>query len=315
MDIFSALTRWGFLSTLGFLFTIIIFFQNCAPPVVNVRALGTAMQKQKVTAKAASLVQTPGAPTFEYIKSVNFENSAVGPYLYRDLQRDFDTVDPTRPEKFQWLSVVPESATFGGKSLRIRVPQGKVATESGGPLRMRIPAYDDMCVSLKLKVDPYFDDSHLGKLFGLCGGDCNSQGSLPNGYDGWSARLMWAHSEGPGSSLLNYIYHVGMSSPWGATFGWKKNRKPVLLNALKENWQIADVCVKLNDVDKFNGVVRGYYNDTLVSEVRGLELRKRGSIQVDQFMLSIFSGSLGTVPRRDSYVYIDEISFYRRFDW
>lgn len=118
-----------------------------------------------------------------------------------------------------------------------------------------------------------------GKLPGLCGGTCNSGGNIPNGFDGFSARLMW----GPDTNAHAYLYlptsiHYGTAVGSGA------------IRLTKGGWTKIVQEIVLNSVGQSNGEMRIWANDALVIDVRGLTFRHSNDVLIDGVFFEIFYG-------------------------
>ena len=95
--------------------------------------------------------------------------------------------------------------------LKVRIPKNHYSSLTGAQWKIPLQPSDEYYFSYRIRFDEAFDFVKGGKLPGLAGGTANSGGKVPDGYDGWSARLMfWENGK-----LSYYLYFPGQTSQWG----------------------------------------------------------------------------------------------------
>ncbi len=108
-----------------------------------------------------------------------------------------------------------QQVNFDGKTgLRISYPKGGVG--AGYTFAAKLPPRNAYYMEYDVRFGARFDFVLGGKLPGLCGGECNTGGQLPTGYDGWSTRYMWRKK---GAGVI-YAYHPDQPTRFGRTLGW-----------------------------------------------------------------------------------------------
>ena len=137
------------------------------------------------------------------------------------------------------------------------------------------------CASLEYSVyvPSGFDFVKGGKLPGLAGGTANTGGRIPNGFDGFSSRLLWkAHG-------LGAIYaYLPTSTTWGSAFGsgrWTYRHA---------QWTHLKQTVKLNDPQNSDGSISLEVNGNLIFQVKNLTFRKTSDLKIDSILVSSFFG-------------------------
>lgn len=174
----------------------------------------------------------------------------------------------------------------------------------GVNFRKKILSYsrDDVCISYSVYFDKDFEFVEGGKLPGLYGGQGNSGGVIPNGYDGFSVRLVWT-AEG-GAKIYAYL---PTSKVWGSgflipDFQFRRN-----------SWTDIEICINLNQPSKADGVISFRSQGSLYS-VAGLTFRHASSLGVDGVLFSVFHG--GNTPKfaplNDHWLGLRFFSIYER---
>ncbi|MEM8612463.1 MAG: polysaccharide lyase [Cyanobacteria bacterium P01_H01_bin.105] len=156
-----------------------------------------------------------------------------------------------------------------------------------------LPAQTQMSLTYYLRFAEGFDFVKGGKLPGLFGGVGASGGTIPNGTDGFSARLMWRHDgQGEVYAYLPTSETYGTSIERGA---WRF--QPGIWYKLKQE-------IKLNTPDQADGEIRLWVNDTLVIEQKELMFRTVDSLQIDGIFFSTFfgGGDVSWATPQDTYI-------------
>ncbi|MBV9463800.1 MAG: hypothetical protein JO317_06185 [Verrucomicrobiae bacterium] len=210
------------------------------------------------------------------------------------------------------MAIVNDPAGVRGKVLRVFYPKGTwspgVTEEAGLP-----PGGAGFCATLnlpprdhaRLRYDVYFPEDFdfvkAGKLPGLFGGAGNTGGHLPNGRDGFSARVVWR--EKGGGEIYAYLPE---SVKWGTDLGrgnWQFARG---------RWQTVEFEIQLNTPGRENGWVKAWHDGTLVLDQRNLRFRDIADLKIDGLMFSTFFGGADDsyATPKATYVYFDRFEFF-----
>eukprot|EP00124_Ichthyophonus_hoferi_P001028 Ihof_evm9s46 gene=Ihof_evmTU9s46 len=143
-------------------------------------------------------------------------------------------------------------------------------------------SFSTVYYSMKLKFGgklKNFEWALGGKLPGVCGGTCNSGGRLPNGFDGFSDRIMW-REEG---KLMSYVYHANMAGPWGDDMMWN-------VTAPQQTWMQVAQLVELNNPKYSNGKIKAWMDGKEVLSQNNVKWRSTRKLGIDKFHFSTFFG-------------------------
>ncbi len=173
--------------------------------------------------------------------------------------------------------------------------------------------YDELYFSYKIKFSDGFKSKDLqGKLPGLSGGTSNSGGYLPNGKDGWSARLMFH-----GTQVKFYMYYpevyklFGDSKPvknksyWG--MGPVFNPGYTLKTGV---WYTITIRVVMNTPGKSNGLVEGFIDGKLCASQKSIRFRNISSLKIDRIFFANFFGASGKPPSKTESICFDDFAVY-----
>ncbi|ESA33636.1 polysaccharide lyase [Leptolyngbya sp. Heron Island J] len=193
--------------------------------------------------------------------------------------------------------------------LRVHYPAGSaspsVARNTDSPLGgaqfygdLFIPAQDKMQLTYYVRFANGFDFVKGGKLPGLFGGTGASGGSIPNGTDGFSARLMWRQNgQGEVYAYMPTSENYGTSIGRG-TWTFQPN-----------TWYKVTQEIQLNTPNINDGQIRLWINDSLVLEKGDLLFRTVNSLQVDGIFFSTFFGGSDSSWATPQDTYIDFANF------
>ncbi len=236
---------------------------------------------------------------------LNFGTSPLGEYDAADIKRDWPGVRWSRPDGR--VNVIDEN---GNKFIRVNYPQGGVGPHEGGA-QWQVDFkdgfgtdYDELYVSYKVRFAKGFDPVKGGKLPGMLGGQGNTGGKRANGYDGWSARMMWRTE----AAAVFYVYHADMSGKYGDVYEWGEVETQ-LFPAGK--WVQVEHRIVMNSPGDKNGVLQGWYNGVLAFDKRDMRYRKVDSFAIDGFYFSTFFGgnSDDWAPTRNETIDFDDFIF------
>jgi hypothetical protein len=222
---------------------------------------------------------------------------ALGPCLESDITTAFGASSVTngvREGRVACVEVPP-----GTRAIRVRYPVGAVGPAAGGAQwSCQFGAcYDALTLSYELCFAPDFDFVLGGKLPGLAGGKANTGGDKPNGYDGFSARMMWR----AGGEVVQYLYHPDQPGVWGEDLPWNLGAAryfhPGRWHSLKHE-------IRLNRAGERNGSIRGFFDGELALARDGVRFRDTPELGLDQLYFSTFFGGNTPewAPTRDEHV-------------
>ena len=248
-------------------------------------------------------VLTPAYLYAEVLLHVDFDNHPVGPYTGAMARADFpyqgftwysNTLDSGRAE------IVP-GENGQGRALRLLYPAGQIGSASTAQIRAALKkAVDTAWVSYRVMFEDGFDFVRGGKLPGLCGGRCITGGNSADGYNGWSARVMW-RGEGVGEQYMYYGGHNGFHS---VLF----NKVPPVKRFVPGKWHRINTQIIMNTPGIPNGIVRTWIDGELSLERDDFLFRHIDTLKIDLFYISTFFGGSDPswAPSRDTYITYDD---------
>ncbi|MDR3013054.1 MAG: T9SS type A sorting domain-containing protein [Chitinispirillales bacterium] len=244
----------------------------------------------------------------EVLLQVNFEDHPLGQYTREMAQADFHYPGYT------WFSnslelgrgeIVPgENGT--GKALRLLYPAGQIGSASTVQIRAALKrGVDTAWASYRVMFGSEgvneFDFVRGGKLPGLCGGECITGGREADGYNGWSARVMWRR-EGLGEQYLYYTANQG--------FGEELlfDKVPPTKRFIPGQWHSITTQVIMNTPGAADGMVRTWVDGELSLEQTGMVFRHTDELNIDLFYISTFFGGSDPswAPPTDTYITFDD---------
>lgn len=226
------------------------------------------------------------------IFKLNFENNKIGAYTDDDLLNDVGNVNWKIVE--DKASIVEDS--LYGKVLKVKYPKGAVGPKKGGiQFDKPLPKSTEYYLDYYVKFDKNFDFSLGGKLPGLTsGGETYTGGVHPDNGEGWSARYMWREK----GAIILYFYHMDMKHKWGDII-------EMYTTFQKNKWYRITQYLKMNDTDKFNGVMQVWVNGKKVVNNTKVRYRLAPLGDIDSFYFSTFHGgnTADWAPKNDSYCF------------
>jgi len=180
-----------------------------------------------------------------------------------------------------------------GAYVRVVYPKGAFGNgETGVQWKAYLPrSYERLRVSYAVYFEPGFDFVRGGKLPGLVGGfvagsrdSVVSGGRKPNGYDGWSARLMWRK----GGRVVQYLYHPDQPGSYGEDLRWQRAAQD--LSFTPGRWHRVTTEITLNTPGRHDGILRSWLDGGLALAKNDLRFRETPSIGIDALYVSTFFG-------------------------
>lgn len=215
----------------------------------------------------------------------NFDDDPIGTYTQILLAVDWNGAAVENGIAEGRVSVIEGKDAFRGKSLRVFYPAGTFGPQNGGAQwRMTLPKkYEELYCSYAIRFGEGFNFVQGGKIPGLTGGDGNTGGKIPDGRDGWSARMMWR----AGGRAVQYVYHPDQMDMWGQDFNWliggERRFKPGI-------WHRVEHRIVMNTPGKRNGIIQAWFDGQLALNQRNLCFRDVPHLVIDAFYFSTFFG-------------------------
>jgi hypothetical protein len=190
----------------------------------------------------------------------------------------------------------------GNNYLKVLIPGNHFGPITGAQWEIPLAPQDEYFFSYSVKFDAGFDFVKGGKLPGLAGGRVKA-GRIPNGYDGWSARMMYWEN----GKLSFYLYFPNQSTRWGERL-YLKNQKNDTLQMDKGSWHRITQHVKLNTPGKNDGILQAWFDGKKAFYSDTILFRKGDEIKTDHISYSVFMGGddLSWAPANDQYIYFDD---------
>ncbi len=225
---------------------------------------------------------------------LDFEKNKTGSYTDANLIKDVDSV--------VWKIVEDKAAieedVVHGKVLKVKYPKDAVGPKEGGiQFDRRIPKSNEYYLDYYLKFAKGFDFRLGGKLPGLTsGGRTFTGGRHPKNGEGWSARYMWREK----GAMIVYFYHMDNKHEWGDIVEMDTIFKT-------GKWYRIVQHLKMNDTDKFNGIMEVWVDGKKVTNETNVRYRLAPLGDIDSFYFSTFHGgnTADWAPKHDSYIYYD----------
>ncbi|MGB3612608.1 MAG: polysaccharide lyase, partial [Elainellaceae cyanobacterium] len=227
-----------------------------------------------------------------------------------DFSKDWEARWDVR-QKGAWgddnFEVLP--STGDGNILRVHYPKGSaapsVSRKDGVPIGggqfyadLDLPPQNRLRLSYDLRFSDDFDFVKGGKLPGLFGGAGASGGNIPDGTNGFSARLMWRR-DGQGEV---YAY-LPTSDGYGTSIGrgaW---------TFMPGQWHTVEQEVVLNQPGQDDGQVRVWLDGNLMLKESGLIFRTTDKLKLDGLFFSTFFGGGDRSWSTPKDVHIDFANF------
>jgi hypothetical protein len=199
--------------------------------------------------------------------------------------------------------IVEGENAFEGRSLRAKYPEGTHSSENNAiQFRVKLPqSYDELFLSYRLRFEAGFDFVKGGKIPGLTGGKGNTGGDVPDGRDGWSARMMWRS----GGAAVQYVYYPDQPGGYGEDFEWSENGNKRFPPG---TWVQVEHRIVINTPGKRDGLIQAWWNGELALDIHELRFRDVDTFSIDSFYFSTFFGGSGSEwnAHKDEYVTFDD---------
>lgn len=209
--------------------------------------------------------------------------------------------------------IVGRGVLSGGKAALVTYPEGTYSSGGGVQYKLRfnhtipeIAVSDSMYIRYYVKFNAAIDFIRGGKLPGFIGGEANTGGTKPTGFDGFSARIMW-RADG---RIVQYLYHPDQPGKYGEDLPWDEGGEPRFFTPGR--WHCVETYLQMNTVvdgtGQFNGVVRSWLDGELALNRTDIRFRFTDALQIDGLYFSTFfgGGDASWAPVKDETTMFDE---------
>ncbi|HRO60163.1 MAG TPA: hypothetical protein PK177_13515 [Burkholderiaceae bacterium] len=156
-----------------------------------------------------------------------------------------------------------------------------------------------------------------GKLPGLAGTYNRGGwgGRTADGTNGWSARGQFFQipaSETAFESFRpigSYLYHADGKTKYGDPLGWNLGPTGMLE---KNRWYSIEQYVKLNSLDKADGVLRAWIDGKLVFEKTDVRYRSVPELKIESVWMNVYHGGIAKA-KSDLSLFIDNVVVARKY--
>ena len=233
----------------------------------------------------------------------DLDHRSAGPYDEAMMEADWN--DPTWSNGVRdgRVSIV-ETGMEGDRALAVLYPQGEYGTSRTGA-QWKVPlggSHERVSLSYRIRFTDGFDFVKGGKLPGLIGGTGNTGGSVPDGTDGWSARMMW-RTEG---AIVQYVYHPDQPGGYGEDLPWSIDDAPIRFEPGR--WYTLHHEITMNTPGEHDGIIRTWLDGVPALTVTDLRFRDVDELAIDTLYFSTFfgGGSASWATTRDEVVWFDD---------
>ncbi len=265
---------------LAFLGLSLVSFTGCNSP----EKVGNTTNRSPITLPEGKAMSQAQAANASVLWSGSFRGDEQGDWL-QNWQ-----VQPQGRWGKENLEIIQSPQGQFSELLRVHYPaysaSPSVSRKSNVPLggsqfyaSLGISPQERLRFSYSVRFPVNFDFVKGGKLPGLYGGAGNSGGSIPNGSDGFSSRLMW-RKNGAGEI---YAY-LPSSEGYGTSLGQENwHFKP-------GQWQRIEQELWLNQPGQTDGQVKVWVDGQLVLDQKDLIFRTVPELKIDGIFFSTFFG-------------------------
>ena len=139
------------------------------------------------------------------------------------------------------------------------------------------------------------------------GDEGNTGGGIPDGTDGWSARMMW-RTEG---AVVQYVYHPDQPQHYGEDLPWSVADEP--LHFAPGQWHEVVHEIRMNTPGLNDGSITAWFDGVLALEADAMRFRDVDSFAIDGMYFSTFfgGGSSSWSTTADEVVLFDDFRIER----
>ena len=261
-----------------------------------------------------TLAPAAASANYGYVYWQGFDHHGTKSYSTSMLESDFPGVTWNEGIK-DWRGYLTTLRKDGSHALQIRYPKGTWGHDGGAQWAYPISGnHTDLYFEYHVRFKSGFDWALGGKLPGLGANEYKTTGgTLANGTNGFSARLMWREN----GKAVAYVYRV--NRPSGTTHGedweFKKNGNKVYFQ--RNKWHKVKMRVRLNTVRSNGSVVNNgrmicWLDGSKVLDKQNIRFRTTNSMKIDTMQFSTFFGGWGETwaPDQDAYAVFDNLHVF-----
>ncbi|MDG5813764.1 T9SS type A sorting domain-containing protein [Chitinispirillales bacterium ANBcel5] len=252
-------------------------------------------------------------------KTITFDDEPLGIYTTEQMKAAWNSPTWSNGVDEGRCHIVNDPLSEREKVLRVTYPADGVGPREGGAQWQMYfdDSYDTVYVSYMVMISEEFDPVRGGKLPGLAGGTSPTGGDIPDGTDGFSARIMWrdrSTADGNQAALTQYMYHMESTNTWGEDFFWSypnptwSSTRRYLRPA---TWHTLKTRVIMNTPGEADGRVTSWLDGDLALDSTVMLRSHEGTFGVDLFYFSTFygGGDQSWAPSKDEYIFFDNFIF------
>ena len=235
------------------------------------------------------------------------DHRSPGPYDETMMEEDWNDPTWSNGVRDERVTIV-ETEEPGNYALAVHYPEGSYGTSATGA-QWKVPlngSFERVTLSYRMKFLGDFDFVRGGKLPGLIGGTGNTGGSVPDGTDGWSARMMW-RTDG---AIVQYVYHPDQPNSYGEDLPWTTNGSPLQFEP--NRWYTVRHDITMNTPGEYDGIIRTWLDGNPALEVTSMRFRDVDELAIDTMYFSTFfgGGSSSWATTQDELILFDDFEVY-----
>jgi len=215
----------------------------------------------------------------------NLEHRAIGLYDQDMLEEDWNAPTWSNGVDDGRVSIV-ETDGGGNKAIAVLYPEGEYGTsQTGAQWKVMLDgSYEHIRLSYRLQFVTPFEFVRGGKLPGMIGGEGNTGGGIPDGTDGWSARMMWRVD----GAIVQYVYHPDQPESYGEDLPWTGGGNSLLFQP--GQWHEVVHEIQMNTPGLNDGSITCWFDGELALDAANMRFRDVNDFAIDGMYFSTFFG-------------------------
>lgn len=206
------------------------------------------------------------------------------------------------------------SAYISSETCRITLAPDVIGTAGGMESRIDISDGDEYTLEFRIRFHSEFDWSRGGKCgwgFQMGNGVTGCRSDDARNNQGGSMRLMWYTNDDGRTYFQPYIYHRGMTTRCGDTFG--KSYPSGSGSLQRGSWYDVKMYYKANTGSNYNGIARLWINGTEVLNQTNIRWADNSNRTVRGLYYSVFRGGSESYWGSPSvgYIYFDNLKWQK----